>query len=109
MVDAKPGPRLFSPGRMGRMALRNRIVMAPLLGGRAVVVEEGGREEPVGADLMILARGSIPAPTWLDLLRRKVPEVHAIGGLRRAAHDRRGAPRRRLGREPDLMTPAAGE
>ena len=109
MVEAKPGPRFFSPGMIGRMELGNRIVMAPPLDGRAVVMEEGGREETVGADLMILAPGSLPAPTWLELLRRKVPEVHAIGGLRRAAHDRRGAPRRRLGREPDLMTRAAGE
>jgi pyruvate/2-oxoglutarate dehydrogenase complex dihydrolipoamide dehydrogenase (E3) component len=42
-------------------------------------VEEGGSEETVGADLVILARGSMPEPTWLELLRRKVPEVHAVG------------------------------
>ena len=31
MVEAKVRPRLFSPGRMGRMELRNRVVMAPMV------------------------------------------------------------------------------
>ena len=79
MVEAQARPRLFSPGRMGRMELRNRVGMAPMGDGRAVPLEESGREETVGADLLILARGSMPEPTWLELLRRKVPEVHVVG------------------------------
>src|SRR4030067_963903 len=31
MVEATVRPRLFSPGRMGSMQLRNRVVMAPMV------------------------------------------------------------------------------
>jgi 2,4-dienoyl-CoA reductase-like NADH-dependent reductase (Old Yellow Enzyme family) len=31
MMEGNVRPRLFSPGRMGRMELRNRVVMAPMV------------------------------------------------------------------------------
>ena len=78
VVPSYRGPLLARLRRLG-VVLRTRSDLREVRDGRAVVVEEGGREETVGADLVILARGSMPEPTWLELLRRKVPEVHAVG------------------------------
>lgn len=44
-----------------------------------IVVAEAGGEETVGADPVTLARGTMPEPTALALLRTVVPEVYAVG------------------------------
>jgi len=61
------------------VTLRTRCDIREVRGGRATLVAEGGRDETVGADLVVLARGSVPEPKWLALLRKKVREVHAVG------------------------------
>lgn len=44
-----------------------------------IAVAEAGGEKTVGVDLVILARGTMPEPTALALLRTVVPEVYAVG------------------------------
>ncbi|OGK76102.1 MAG: hypothetical protein A2X51_09000 [Candidatus Rokubacteria bacterium GWC2_70_24] len=78
VVASYRGPLLARLRRLG-VALRTRCDVREVRDGQAIVVEAGGREEAVGADLVILARGSMPEPTWLELLRTKVPEVYVVG------------------------------
>jgi len=78
VVASYRGPLLARLRRLG-VALRTRCDVRELRDGQAIVVEAGGREEAVDADLVILARGSMPEPTWLELLRTKVPEVYVVG------------------------------
>ncbi|MDP2626717.1 MAG: FAD-dependent oxidoreductase [Candidatus Rokubacteria bacterium] len=78
VVASYRGPLLARLRRLG-VALRTRCDVREVRDGQAIVVEAGGREEAVGADLVIFARGSMPEPTWLELLRTKVPEVYVVG------------------------------
>ena len=78
VVASYRGPLLARLRRLG-VALRTRCDVREVRDGQAIVVEAGGREEAVDADLVILARGSMPEPTWLELLRTKVPEVYVVG------------------------------
>ena len=78
VVASYRGPLLARLRRLG-VALRTRCDVREVRDGQAIVVEAGGREEAVGADLVILARGSMPEPTWLERLRTKVPEVYVVG------------------------------
>ena len=78
VVASYRAPLLARLRRLG-VALRTRCDVREIRNGQAIVVEEGGGEETVGADLVILARGSVPEPTALDLLRTMVPEVYAVG------------------------------
>ncbi len=62
------------------VALRTRCDVRELKGGEAIIVDaQSGAETAVGADLVVLARGSLPEPTWADALREKVPEVYVVG------------------------------
>ena len=60
--------------------LRTSCDVRELRGDKAVVVDAQGREEAVvGADLVVLARGSLSESTWADALREKVPELYVVG------------------------------
>src|SRR5574341_323344 len=71
-------PLLARLRRLG-VTFRTRSDVREVRDGQAIVVEESGSVETVRADLIVLARGSVPEPTGLELLRRKVPEVHVVG------------------------------
>lgn len=78
VVATYRAPLLARLRRLG-VALRTRCDVREIRNVQAIVIDEGGGEETVGADLVILARGSVPAPTALELLRTLVPEVYAVG------------------------------
>ncbi len=78
VVATYRAPLLARLRRLG-VALRTRSDIRALEDGRAIIVDGSGREEAVGADLVVLARGSAPEPTWLEVLRTKVAEVHVVG------------------------------
>ena len=78
VVASYRAPLLARLRRLG-VALRTGCDVRELRNGEAIVVAEGGGEQTVGADLVVLARGSVPEPTALALLRTVVPEVYAVG------------------------------
>jgi pyruvate/2-oxoglutarate dehydrogenase complex dihydrolipoamide dehydrogenase (E3) component len=78
VVASYRGPLLARLRRLG-VVLRTRCDIREVKDSQAILVEESGREETVGADLVILARGSLPEPAWLEPLRNRVPEVYAVG------------------------------
>lgn len=78
VVASYRAPLLARLRRLG-VTLRTRCDVRELKDGNAIVVEAGGSEQAVSADLVVFARGSLPQPTWLDELRAKVPEVHVVG------------------------------
>lgn len=72
-------PLLARLRRLG-VVLRTRCDVRELKGGLAIIVDaQSGEETAVGADLVVLARGSLPEPTWADMLREKVPELYVVG------------------------------
>jgi len=78
VVASYRGPLLARMRRLGVVLCTNCDVRE-IRKREAVVVEAGGVERTVGADLVVLARGSVPEPTGLDLLRTRVPEVYVVG------------------------------
>jgi NADPH-dependent 2,4-dienoyl-CoA reductase/sulfur reductase-like enzyme len=72
------GPLLARLRRLG-VALRTSCDVREIRNGKAVIAESGGAEVEVGADLVILARGSVPEPTGVELLRARVAEVYVVG------------------------------
>ena len=78
VVASYRGPLLARLRRLG-VVLRTSCDIREVKDSQAILVEESGREETVGADLVILARGSLPEPAWLEPLRNRVPEVYAVG------------------------------
>lgn len=60
--------------------IHTRCDVRELADGKATLVDaHGGEEAVVGADLVVLARGSLSQPTWVDELRKKVPELYVVG------------------------------
>jgi len=78
VVGSYRGPLLARLRRLG-VVLRTNCDVREIKDGEAIVVEAGGGEASVGADLVILARGSTPEPSSVDLLRTRVPEVYVVG------------------------------
>jgi 2,4-dienoyl-CoA reductase-like NADH-dependent reductase (Old Yellow Enzyme family) len=78
VVGSYRAPLLARLRRLG-VTLRTRCDVSELRNGKAIVVDAGGSEEAVSADLVVFARGSLPQPTWLEQLRAKVSEVHVVG------------------------------
>jgi 2,4-dienoyl-CoA reductase-like NADH-dependent reductase (Old Yellow Enzyme family)/thioredoxin reductase len=78
VVESYRAPLLARLKRLG-VAIRTRCDIRELRNGHAVLVEDGGREDTIDADVVVLARGSVSEPTWLAELRTKVPEVYAVG------------------------------
>jgi 2,4-dienoyl-CoA reductase-like NADH-dependent reductase (Old Yellow Enzyme family)/thioredoxin reductase len=78
VVASYRAPLLARLRRLG-VVLRTHCDVREIRNGQAIVVEEDGGEQTVGADLVILARGSVPEPIALELLRTVVPEVYAVG------------------------------
>ncbi|HEY5291606.1 MAG TPA: FAD-dependent oxidoreductase [Burkholderiales bacterium] len=78
VVASYRAPLLARLRRLG-VTLRTRCDVREIRDGQAIVVEEGGAAQAVAADLVILARGSVPEPVGLELLRTMVPEVYAVG------------------------------
>jgi 2,4-dienoyl-CoA reductase-like NADH-dependent reductase (Old Yellow Enzyme family)/thioredoxin reductase len=72
-------PLLARLRRLGVAILTGSDVRA-LADGTALVVDDAGHEAAVAAELVILARGSVPEPAWSgDDLRTKVQAVYAVG------------------------------
>jgi pyruvate/2-oxoglutarate dehydrogenase complex dihydrolipoamide dehydrogenase (E3) component len=61
------------------VVLHTRCDVREILNGEAVIVDGGGGEAKAGADLVILARGSVPEPTGVETLRARVAEVYVVG------------------------------
>jgi hypothetical protein len=60
--------------------MRTLCDVRELRDGKASIVDAHGRDEAVvGVDLVVVARGSLPQPTWVDELRKKVPELYVVG------------------------------
>ena len=79
VVASYRAPLLARLRKLG-VALHTRCDVRELRDGKATIVDAHGREEAVvGADLVVLARGSLSQPTWVDALREKVPELYVVG------------------------------
>ncbi len=78
VVASYRAPLVARLRRLG-VALRTRCDIREVRDSHAIIVEESGREETVGADLVVLARGSMPEPIRLEVLRKKVPAVYVVG------------------------------
>ncbi|MBI2217776.1 MAG: FAD-dependent oxidoreductase [Candidatus Rokubacteria bacterium] len=79
VVATYRAPLLARLGRLG-VAIRTGSDVRELANGTALVVDDAGREDAVAAELVIMARGSVPQPAWSgDELRTKVREVYAVG------------------------------
>lgn len=78
VVESYRAPLLARLRRLG-VALRTRCDLRELRDGHAILVDDGGREDSVAADVVVLARGSVSEPTWVAELRAKVSEVYAVG------------------------------
>ena len=78
VVESYRTPLLARLRKLG-VTLRTLCDVRKLMDGNAIVVAADGSEEVIRANLVVLARGSLPQPTWLDQLRAKVPEVYVIG------------------------------
>ena len=62
------------------VVLHTNCDVRELRDGQAIIVDANGRDTAsVGAELVVLARGSLPEPTWVDVLREKVGEIHVVG------------------------------
>jgi 2,4-dienoyl-CoA reductase-like NADH-dependent reductase (Old Yellow Enzyme family)/thioredoxin reductase len=78
VVVSYRGPLLARLRRLG-VVLRTSCDVREIKNGEAVLVEAGGGEARAGADFVILARGSVPEPTGVELLRTRVAEVYVVG------------------------------
>ena len=72
------GPLLARMRRLG-VALRTVCDVREIQNGEALIVDASGGEARVGADLVILARGSVPEATGVESLRSRVAEVYLVG------------------------------
>lgn len=78
VVASYRAPLLARLRRLG-VTLHTDCDMREIRNAQAIVVQAGGTEAFVDADLLVLARGSVSEPTALALLRNVVPEVYAVG------------------------------
>jgi 2,4-dienoyl-CoA reductase-like NADH-dependent reductase (Old Yellow Enzyme family) len=79
VVASYRAPLLARLRKLG-VTMRTRCDVRELRDGKAALVDAHGREVAVvGADLIVVARGSLPQPTWVDALRKKVPELYVVG------------------------------
>ena len=72
------GPLLARLRRLG-VDLRTRCDVREIQNGEAIVVDVEGGETRVGAEWVVLARGSVPEAAGVDLLRARVSEVYVVG------------------------------
>jgi len=78
-VASYRGPLLARLRRLG-VVIYTQCDVSEMRDGKAIIVDADGRKEAVvGADLVVLARGSVSDTTWVDELREKVPEVYVVG------------------------------
>ena len=78
VVASYRGPLLARLRRLG-VCVHTDCDVREIRGAEAVLVETGGGELTVAADFVILARGSVPESTGLEILRSRVPEVYVVG------------------------------
>jgi len=79
VVASYRAPLLARLRKLG-VVMYTRCDVRGLTDGKATIVDAHGREEAaVGADLVVLARGSLSQPTWADELRERVPELYVVG------------------------------
>lgn len=79
VVVSYRAPLLARMRRLG-VVLHTDRDLRELKDGQAIIVDAQGHEvAAVGVDLVVLARGSRPEPTWVDVLRKKAPEVYVVG------------------------------
>lgn len=78
VVPTYRAPLLARLAKLG-VVLRTSCDVREIRDGGALVVHEGGDEELVGAELVVMARGSVSESTDLELVRARVPEVYVIG------------------------------
>jgi len=78
VVASYRAPLLARLRRLG-VVLRTDCDVREIRNMQAVVLDHAGSEQTVGADLVILARGSVPEPIDLARLRTLAPEVYVVG------------------------------
>jgi len=78
VVASYRAPLLARLRRLG-VTLHTDCDVREIRNAQAIVVQAGGTEAFIDADLVVLARGSVSEPAALALLRNVVPEVYAVG------------------------------
>jgi len=78
VVASYRAPLLARMRRLG-VVLHTDCDVREIRNKQAIVVDKLGGERAEGADLVILARGSVPEPIDLELLRTRAPEVYVVG------------------------------